>query len=1024
MIRHESYFVVRTPLFPYNMGNVLDSTTLRQKFANPDLQEAIYVASPGLYRKLKAFLESALSADEEARVCISLQKYLLRLSRRSTPFGLFAGVVKGTWGSHSHTTLSDKIVRHTRLDTNYAWQLADTLVRTPAIRNVIRFFPNNTLHSAENELRYIEYQVKKNHRVYLLSTIDNHTLVQDVLRHARNGSSIGALAHMLINRGVDAGQAAQLIEDMIDNQILISELEIRLTDGDYFLNIVNILRHHNITSPALEEICRYLAMFDVQPAARNLPAYQELTGRLHQLTNDTDSDRYIQVDACRTGTVELDGAIAGYVVKAIETLAQIMPLKSNKQMAAFRKAFFSRYERETVDLSIALDPEIGVGYPIRYAPHLAESTLLRDILFPDTKESAVFEESAFQDFLIRKYSEALAGKKNIILNEAELRPFMKPAKLPASLSAFVSVFAGTANHEGCDILFHGAYGPSAATLIARFCHLDSDLTDSIRRSLRREEQTQPGAVFAEIVHVNEARIGNISSRPVLRQYEIPILALGGVPADHQIPVSDLTLSLVDDRFVLRSKKLNCEVVPRLSSAHNYTHDTISVYRFLCDLQYDDIQSAITWEWGSLRHAPYLPSVRLGNVIVTPARWRIAADDLIAIKRASDLRSGVEMLRAKEMIPRYVLVGTGDNKIPIDLENDHQLIIFQKLLETTDTLEESVANGKNFFFHDADGSGYVNELIIPLENVTPHAPNKVDSASAQAGSPVTRNFMLGSEWLYYKIYCTTHASDRVLSEVVMPLASALLKDGVIDRWFYIRYSDPGNHIRLRFHGTGDFYARVIALLHSLASPLIESRLIISINTDVYRRELERYGTENIDASEQLFFIDSDCIGRLLNESGQDPDITWQLGLALIDQWFVQFDIPTAQRQIITTELQQQFFSEMRADQNTKRSLADTLRKKRQAVSWFIDGTGLPESIEHILRGRGERMRPVAQNIIAMADAGKLSVSVRSLLKSYIHMSINRLLPANQRQHEMVLYDFLHQLYHTQLRKGSRVSAPQL
>ncbi|MBA4058584.1 MAG: hypothetical protein C0490_27965, partial [Marivirga sp.] len=173
----------------------------------------------------------------------------------------------------------------------------------------------------------------------------------------------------------------------------------------------------------------------------------------------------------------------------------------------------------------------------------------------------------------------------------------------------------------------------------------------------------------------------------------------------------------------------------------------------------------------------------------------------------------------------------------------------------------------------------------------------------------------------------------------------------------------------------------------------------------------------EASEALFFIDSDCIAHLLEKIDGQVDLSWQLGLALTDQWFSNFNTPLTERKDIIQELQQQFFKELRVDQLTKKSLTNKLRKNRQSIELILNGQGLMESIDEILSMRGDKMHDTAQAIQNRAKEGKLSVSLRYLIKSYIHLSINRLVSANQRHHEMVLYDFLYQYYRSQSRKSA-------
>src|SRR5262249_56388228 len=115
----------------------------------------------------------------------------------------------------------------------------------------------------------------------------------------------------------------------------------------------------------------------------------------------------------------------------------------------------------------------------------------------------------------------------------------------------------------------GPAGSSGGRRLGRFCLGAPRLQAAVETHLRAEEALQPEAVFAEIVHLPEGRIGNVLCRPVLRGHEIAFLGRSGAPAEAQIPLDDLMIAVVGERVVLRSRRLGREVVPRLSTAHNY-----------------------------------------------------------------------------------------------------------------------------------------------------------------------------------------------------------------------------------------------------------------------------------------------------------------------------------------------------------------------------------------------------------------------------------------------------------------------
>ncbi|MGY0034956.1 lantibiotic dehydratase [Pedobacter sp. NJ-S-72] len=138
-------------------------------------------------------------------------------------------------------------------------------------------------------------------------------------------------------------------------------------------------------------------------------------------------------------------------------------------------------------------------------------------------------------------------------------------------------------------------GPSATPLLGRFAPSLAVLDQKLKECAGVEQEQAGDAIIAEVVHLPEARIGNILQRPQIRPFEIPFLGNSSAGKDHQIPVTDLMVAVRNDKIVLRSKRLNKIIIPRLSSAHNFANG-ISVYKFLCDLQSQESSFSIVWDW--------------------------------------------------------------------------------------------------------------------------------------------------------------------------------------------------------------------------------------------------------------------------------------------------------------------------------------------------------------------------------------------------------------------------------------------
>lgn len=109
----------------------------------------------------------------------------------------------------------------------------------------------------------------------------------------------------------------------------------------------------------------------------------------------------------------------------------------------------------------------------------------------------------------------------------------------------------------------------------------------------------------------------------------------------------------------------------------------------------------------------------------------------------------------------------------------------------------------------------------------------------------RIFIPGSRWLFFKLYTGTQSADILLTRHIGPFVRRLRENGAIDDFFFIRYTDPLFHLRLRLHlPDTSRYGEVFGAFYETFQPCVESRLVTTIACDTYVREVERYGGEAI------------------------------------------------------------------------------------------------------------------------------------------------------------------------------------
>jgi thiopeptide-type bacteriocin biosynthesis protein len=235
----------------------------------------------------------------------------------------------------------------------------------------------------------------------------------------------------------------------------------------------------------------------------------------------------------------------------------------------------------------------------------------------------------------------------------------------------------------------------------------------------------------------------------------------------------------------------------------------------------------------------------------------------------------------------------DHELPIDLDDESMIGVFLGQLRDGEpaTLTELFPGPDRLCAVGADGR-YVHELVVPFVRQAPvegsmsgpGEAGRIDppSSPGRATGPIApRVFLPGSDWLTVKLYAGPLAVDHLIRDVVGPLSIALTAEGLIRRWFFVRYADPHWHLRLRLAGEPDvLQAGVLPRVRDAVRPLVDDGQVWKIQLDTYEREVERYGGDaGIHLCEQLFCHDSEAVVELLRLPDGDPrgDRRWRLVL---------------------------------------------------------------------------------------------------------------------------------------------------
>jgi thiopeptide-type bacteriocin biosynthesis protein len=1053
------FFVLRTPLLPFDEleawsagltaplapadGERLEvairadrdllQERLRATWARPDVREAVFLASPDLCAALDRW--TAGDGGDSARALRSFVSYFTRMAGRATPFGLFAGCGVGTVGSQTRLALDgrDTYRRHTRPDMDYLSALVDALAGDPQVRDVLLYAPNSSLYRAGGRVRYAESRLDLAGRTYHLVALEETEYLRATLERATGGARLADLAAALVDADVSLGEARAYVDELVASQVLVSDLGLDVTGDEAIHGVITRLSAPAETRPVaccLASVRDELAAIDAAGVGGSDPArYADIRATLEQLPAQPELARLFQVDLTKPAPdLSLGAAVIAEIERGLEILHRTARPETRNSLDTFRDRFVERYEEAEVPLVEVLDEEIGIGFEASSDP--GGEPLLEGLATP-LGAPAAGEWLPRDAFLLGKLVDALRrGDAEIVLDGADIAAL--ETETPPPLSDALEVFARLAapSAEAVDrgdfrLWLQSVGGAPGARLLGRFCHADPELQRHVEAHLRAEEALRPDAVFAEIVHLPEGRLGNILSRPVLRDYEIPYLGRSGAPLDRQIPVTDLRVAVRGGRVVLRSARLGREVIPRLTTAHNFTLRSQGIYRFLCTLQRQGTRSGLGWDWGPLDAAPCLPRVVAGRLLLSRACWNVSGAELQPLVEASGAAqyAAVEAWRAARGLPRYVALADADNELVADLDNALSVETFLHLVKGRERarLVELFPPPDALCVHGPEGR-FVNEIVVPFVRVSAAETRPAPAREAPSGLP--RQLPPGSEWLYAKLYTGPATADRVLTETIRPLVDEVDGAGLADGWFFIRYADPEPHLRLRFHGEPQrLTTEVLPRLEAAVAPLLADGRLWRMQLDTYVREVERYGGDaGILLAEQLFSLDSDCVLSILESVPGDEGLEWRWKLALwgVDLLLDALGLDLEAKRAWARGRRAAFAREFRADSRLTRQLGEKFRTERAGLvelrRLLAADEGLAYPAVRALRERSAGLVEVTGELRELAPAGGLAAPLPDLAASYAHMHVNRMLRSAQRFQELAIYDLLDRLYLAQLARG--------
>lgn len=483
----------------------------------------------------------------------------------------------------------------------------------------------------------------------------------------------------------------------------------------------------------------------------------------------------------------------------------------------FSSCYRDRYGQESQPLAEVFDLEVGI------CSHLTEA------LNEHLEQDSIYER-ALAAYLTQEISENAQG---VIELDNFINPY-KQAHTNVDAGALLIAFTKTGAND-VDFEFIDSGAGIGSEMFARFA-VDDERLSRLNSKVWEKLVEGTDKPFAELVycpHPYYAR--ELCLRPSLSEQFIPLSTSVGMAQGSPVTISNLMIGVEREDVYLFNRETGLPVTPTLNSSHNFrAAQNHPLYRWLPVL---NKQHVYGFQWPrTFQRVASLPAVKLRGKTIKrrqlSATWlrRSAGDRKQVLRALRNWSSG-----------KSIKIGRGDQFLPINLDEEQSVdVLFDLLEDLQNVIVEDNEPSEIQVVHDGFNT-YRHEVIIPFFRSTESAPSKKIVPKRHQKNKITATERLVEpDWLYIQWTCNRSAHNRLLRDIIGPVAQNIVAQGLAEKWFFVRYRDPDDHLRIRFQCKGDTKAALSNILLQLSEDALRERRIADWRLLPYVPELTRYG----------------------------------------------------------------------------------------------------------------------------------------------------------------------------------------
>lgn len=963
---------------------------LRAVWADKNVAEALRHSSPVLAAQVRALCTAEHPALRDVqRAAMSVARYLLRAQHRATPFGLFAGVATAEFGPQARADWSEEHVAVGRAGAEW---LTAVVERLESCRDLLERLPvvvNNTVTYRGDRL-VVPFQpdVQDDRTRAVEASLALTEPVRAVLAAGRLPIRFGTLVEKLQAEFPEAGpeKARQLLAELIRRRVLITGLHAPSTETDalgYLVSQLDVIDAGSL-APVAETVRELQAVRAGLEECTTHGGRDSVAARMRDLVPGLHRHP-VALDLRLDAQIVLPEAVA----REVERVALILTRLSSRPYGTaawneYHQRFYERYGIGTMVPLMETVADSGTGYPDGYPGAPASPRRPR--------------VSARDDVLIRlAQAAALDGRDEVLLTDEQIEALdvgPDEPRLPPHLEIGVRVHAVSLEElqRGRFRLEVVSVSRGVGVSTGRFL---SVLAPADREALAAELADLPAAdgntmpaqfsfppLLPESAHVTR-------SPQVLPT--VISLQEHRTPQDTVLTPEDLAVGCDGRRMYLAVPERGHRVEAVGMHALNLRTHTPPLVRFLTELSRAQCAQVTVFDWGAAAAMPFLPRLRYGRTVLAPARWRLEASELPGQARPrAEWDAALSDWRARRRLPRPVYLVEDDRRLFLDLnEAGHRALLRRHLDHSRLAVLVEAPEPEAYGWC----GGRAHEVVVPLKATRPSAWSPLPAPSrARALSSTQMQTPAASSVLLAALYGDPRRQDVLLSRHLPGLLEQLGNPP----WWFIRFRDPDQHLRVRIAlPDAQAFADTARTVSAWADELRSIGLLADLRYPTSYREMGRWGSGAAwEAAEEVFRADSRAVLAHLSQpqrSGQRTLVaahTVAIASAFLGtteagmQWLIDHVSPTAPVPVPRPEF------------------TDAVRLADPSDDWsalrMVPGGGA------IVSGWTDREAALAAYRPHLPGPDTQGISVDDVLTSLLHVHFVRHVAVNFPEEEVCLY----------------------